>query len=75
MSVFEPLPPTRVASMRTYAVHSSSSAAALGDAANDDVDAPTEMDVKIAELSGKIDRLTEIILSMQRERQEGGGQV
>ncbi|ROW14567.1 hypothetical protein VPNG_03267 [Cytospora leucostoma] len=39
------------------------------DAANDDVDAPTEMDVRIAELSGKIDRLTEIILSMQRERE------
>ncbi|KUI53742.1 Calcium channel YVC1 [Cytospora mali] len=39
------------------------------DAANDNVDAPTETDVKIAELSCKIDRLTEIILSMQRERE------
>lgn len=39
------------------------------DAADDDVDAPSEMDVRIAELSGKIDRLTEIILSMQRERE------
>lgn len=38
------------------------------DIANDDMDAPTDMDVKIAELSSKIDRLTEIMLSMQRER-------
>lgn len=36
------------------------------DVANDDMDAPTDMDVKIAELSSKIDRLTEIILSMQK---------
>lgn len=80
MSVCEPLPPTRVASMRPYAVHPSSSstttvaAAALGDAANDDVDAPTEMDVRIAELSGKIDRLTDIILAMQAERYGGAEQ-
>lgn len=37
------------------------------DVANDDMDAPTDMDVKIAELSSKIDRLTEIILAMQRD--------
>lgn len=42
--------------------------AADPDIANDDMDAPTDMDVKIAELSSKIDRLTEIMLSMQRER-------
>lgn len=44
------------------------------DIANDDMDAPTDMDVKIAELSSKIDRLTEIILSMQRERSRDASQ-
>ncbi|KAI3402112.1 hypothetical protein diail_41 [Diaporthe ilicicola] len=43
--------------------------AADPDIANDDMDAPTDMDVKIAELSSKIDRLTEMMLSMQRERE------
>jgi len=44
------------------------------DIANDDMDAPTDMDVKIAELSSKIDRLTDIILSMQRERSRDASQ-
>jgi hypothetical protein len=38
------------------------------------MDAPTDMDVKIAELSSKIDRLTDIILSMQRERSRDASQ-
>ncbi|KKY38005.1 putative ion transporter [Diaporthe ampelina] len=44
------------------------------DIANDDMDAPTDMDVKIAELSSKIDRLTDMILSMQRERSRDASQ-
>lgn len=44
------------------------------DIANDDMDAPTDMDVKIAELSSKIDRLTELVLSMQRERSRDASQ-
>ncbi|KAK2613721.1 hypothetical protein N8I77_000613 [Diaporthe amygdali] len=43
------------------------------DIAIDDMDAPTDMDVKIAELSSKIDRLTEMMLSMQSERDRGRG--
>lgn len=44
------------------------------DIANDDMDAPTDMDVKIAELSSKIDRLTDMIISMQRERSRDASQ-
>jgi hypothetical protein len=44
------------------------------DIANDDMGAPTDTDVKIAELSSKIDRLTEIILAMQREKRMDASQ-
>ncbi|KAG6366412.1 hypothetical protein INS49_000589 [Diaporthe citri] len=44
------------------------------DIANDDMDAPTDMDVKIAELSSKIDRLTDMIIAMQRERSREASQ-
>lgn len=44
------------------------------DIANDDMDAPTDMDVKIAELSSKIDRLTDMIITMQRERSRDASQ-
>lgn len=77
LSTFEPLPAaTRVASIRPFsagAPSSSVAAAARSDAATDDVDAPTEMEVKISELSGKIERLTEIILAMQSERDGSQG--
>lgn len=59
-SAFEPLASTRVASVRAFT--------ATADASIDDVDAPTEIEVKISELSNKIDKLTEIILAMQSER-------
>lgn len=60
ISAFEPLASTRLASVRAFA--------ATADASIDDVDAPTEVEVKISELSSKIDKLTEIILAMQREK-------
>lgn len=67
-SVFEPLPPTRVASMRPWAVRSNASLRSA-DAANDDIDAPTNVEIKIAELSGKVDKLMDIILAMQQEKE------
>lgn len=66
-SVFEPLPPTRVASMRPWTMRSTGSLRST-DAANDDIDAPTDVEIKVAELSGKIDKLMEIILAMQQEK-------
>ncbi|CAN8102347.1 unnamed protein product [Discula destructiva] len=66
-SVFEPLPPARVASMRHWAAMSTASLRST-DAANDDIDAPTDVEIKIAELSGKIDRLMEVILTMQQDK-------
>lgn len=66
ISAFEPMQAPKDSPTRAFTVP----AAAAGDAANDDVDAPTEVDVKISELSGKIDRLTDIILAMQREREQ-----
>lgn len=56
------LPAARVASIRPFS-------ASAADASIDDVDAPNEVEVKISELSGKIERLTEIILAMQSERE------
>lgn len=75
VSGFEPLPAARVASIRPFSTGGASSssaaamaAAAAADASVDDVDAPSEVEVRISELSGKIERLTDIILAMQRER-------
>lgn len=79
VSGFEPLQATRVASIRPFAAGAASSsssavaAAAATDASVDDVDAPTQVEVKIAELSAKVERLTEIILAMQSDRQGGSG--
>lgn len=36
----------------------------------DDVEPPTEVEVKIAVLSAKIDKLTDIILALQKEKDE-----
>lgn len=60
--------------LRPVSAPAISSPAADPDIANDDMDAPTDMDVKIAELSSKIDRLTEMIISMQRERSRDASQ-
>lgn len=67
-SVFEPLPPTRVASMRPWAVRSTASLRSA-DAANDDIDAPTDVEIKVAELSYKIDKLMDVILAMQQDKE------
>lgn len=67
-SEFEPLPPTRVASMRPWTVRSTGSLRST-DAANDDIDAPTDVEIKVAELSGKIDKLMDMILAMQQEKE------
>lgn len=66
MGMFEPsrLGPGRVGTMSIASLPVDNNYSA-----NDDVDAPTDMEVKIAELHGKIDRLTDIVLSMQRERE------
>ena len=61
-------------SLRPVSAPAISTPTADPDIANDDMDAPTDMDVKIAELSSKIDRLTEIILTMQRERSRDASQ-
>lgn len=66
MGMFEPslLGPGRAATMSVASLPADNDYSA-----NDDVDAPTDLEVKIAELHGKVDRLTDIILSMQRERE------
>lgn len=56
--------------MRPWAVRSVASLRSV-DAANDDIDAPTDVEIKVAELSGKIDKLMDIILAMQREKESG----
>lgn len=63
-----------VAALRPVSAPAISSPAADPDIANDDMDAPTDMDVKIAELSSKIDRLTDMIIAMQRERSRDASQ-
>lgn len=68
-SVFEPLAPTRVASMRHWAAMSTASLPAASDAANDDIDAPTDVEIRLLELSGKIDKLMDIIVTMQQEKE------
>lgn len=69
LSTFDPLPSMRVASIRAFATGAmSTTSLPRPDFVNDDVDAPTEVEVKIAELSGKIDRLTDLLLAMQREK-------
>lgn len=72
MGMFEPLilPSSRLVPMAADNNNNNNIINNNNDAANDDVDAPTDVDVQIAELSSKIDRLTEIILSMRREREE-----
>lgn len=71
VSGFEPLlPAARVASIRPF---SAAGAAGAADASTDDVDAPGEVEVRISELSSKIERLTDIILAMQRERDGSPG--
>ncbi|ROW02309.1 hypothetical protein VSDG_02538 [Cytospora chrysosperma] len=66
MGMFEPsrLGPGRAATMSVASLPADNDYSA-----NDDVDAPTDLEVRIAELHGKVDRLTDIILSMQRERE------
>lgn len=61
-------------SLRPVSAPAISTPSADPDVANDDMDAPTDMDVKIAELSSKIDRLTEMIISMQGERSRDASQ-
>lgn len=76
ISVYEPIHPPRdsptrfvsgTGSVVTPTTATTTEAAA---AAHDDIDAPTDVELKIAELSNKIDRLTELMLAMQREREQ-----
>lgn len=55
--------------MRPWTVRSTGSLRST-DAANDDIDAPTDVEIKVAELSGKIDKLMDMILAMQQEKEE-----
>lgn len=68
-SAFEPLPPTRVMSMRQWAGMSTASLRSPTDAANDDMDAPTDVDIRLMELSAKMDKLMEIVVTMQQEKE------
>ncbi|KAF3767609.1 hypothetical protein M406DRAFT_328679 [Cryphonectria parasitica EP155] len=72
MSVFDPvqLPRDSPTQGPPSAATPATPTTAATDALNDDVDAPTQVEVKIAELNDKIDRLTELVLAMQREREQ-----
>lgn len=71
MSAFEPFPappPGRVVSGRQSRL--SLPSGAIDAAIVDDLEPPTEMDVKISLLSAKIDKLTDIILALQKDKDE-----
>lgn len=67
MSMFEPFPAPGARVVSTPVARTSLPGV---DGINDDVDPPTEVEVKIGELSAKIDKLMGIIVAMQKEKEE-----
>lgn len=71
MSALEPFPappPGRVVSGRQSRL--SLPSGAMDAATVDDMEPPTEIDVKISILSAKIDKLTDVILALQKDKDE-----
>lgn len=73
MSAFEPFPappPGRVLSGRQSRLSLPSAVEAVN---VDDVEPPTEVEVRIAVLSAKIDKLMDVVLAIQKDRDHASG--